>query len=76
MTKVEPLFYCIGELKDCNIVNGFLKTDFNIILRTPYQNITQEFTVIIHPDTKLDLEPEDIKDTDGSVTSAITNLKI
>lgn len=39
------------------------------------QNITQKFIVIIHLDTKLDLELEVIKDTYGSITSAVANLK-
>lgn len=46
-----------------------------LLLIILFSSNCQKFTVIIHSDTKLDLELEGIKDTDGSITSAIANLK-
>jgi len=45
------------------------------LLTISFSSNCQKFTVIIHSDTKLDLELEDIKNIDGSITSAVANFK-
>jgi hypothetical protein len=66
----------IWELKDFNIVDGFLKIDSGIILRTPSQNITQAFFINFHSSSVLSLYAEEQDKDGGTILKVLTFNKV